>query len=463
MILPEKKERENRFKLALRMSLPIFLLGLLPFFTLINRTENGISLSYYISGTFILAVMVYFFLYMIYRGFDERITDPITHTFTREYLYKLLKKEIQKKTYTIVLLSIENLHSINEMYGIKNGDNVLHKVVHEITEYFSQKSINDFPLGHIKGGDFIIGLEGDKEQYLATMDLLCLKFSNFKIDDIEISLVGAMTDSNFSKNLDFLIDHLFEEQMLNKNTKELLIDENSIDQSSLEISIIGAVKNKDFKFFTQKVYASEVVFEDLSIKLQVGDNLIHHNKFMPLLNRMGLRKEYELMLIEAVANKIVKYENIYAFTITPATIRDPHFLSFMRELMFRYPISKNKMIFVLSEIDYYSNTLKYEQTIQSLRIMGVLIALDRFGEYHSSLLYFREIEVDMVRFDARYTKNLSSLRYREVVNGLDVMVKTLNSKSWMKMIEDEALCRLSDEIGINFKEGKYLDNLKELE
>ena len=79
------------------MGLPIFFLGLLSIFAFINQPEESITPSFYIGATLILAIMIYFFLYMIYRGFDERVTDPITHTFTREYLYKLLKKEILKE------------------------------------------------------------------------------------------------------------------------------------------------------------------------------------------------------------------------------------------------------------------------------------------------------------------------------------------------------------------------------
>jgi len=199
MLLPEKKERENRFKLALRMGLPIFFLGLLSIFSFINQPAEHITSSFYIGATLILAIMIYFFLYMIYRGFDERITDPITHTFTREYLYKLLKKEIQKEDYSIILISIDNLHTINEVYGIKNGDNVLYSIVKEISTFLSSKGINDFPLGHIKGGDFLIGLSGEKSEYISIIDLMCLKFSTCNLYGIEVQIIASIVITTFQK------------------------------------------------------------------------------------------------------------------------------------------------------------------------------------------------------------------------------------------------------------------------
>lgn len=463
MILPEKKERENRFKLALRMGLPIFFLGLLAIFSFINQPTQNITSSFYIGATLILAIMIYFFLYMIYRGFDERITDPITNTFTREYLHKFLKKEILKENYTIMMVTINNLYTINETYGIKNGDFILHTTVKEITNFLYSKGIYNFPLGHIKGGDFIIGLEGSKEEFLSVMDLMCLKFSNFNINDIEVQIIGAVVDNHFSRNLDYLIDYLFEQQTLNKSSKYIIKDEDMIDPNDLERSIIDAIKNSSFKIYSQNVYDKDgnVFLEDLSVKLLLKDKVIHQKVFIPVVNRLGLSKEYDLMLLNEVAKKISEDNKMYSFIISPTTIREPHFLTYMKGLIDTYININYKIVFLISEIDYYNNITRYNQTIQSLRNMGIYIAIDRFGEYHSSSLYFREIEVDMVRFDSRYTKYLKTNRYKKILEALHKGVNSLNSKSWVKLIENEEIYKITEEIGVDMLQGKYFDNIKE--
>ncbi|MDD2357766.1 MAG: GGDEF domain-containing protein [Thiovulaceae bacterium] len=460
MLLPEKKERENRFKLALRMGLPIFFLGLLSIVSFINQPAQNITSSFYIGATLILAIMIYFFLYMIYRGFDERITDPITHIFTREYLYKLLKKEIQKENYSIILVSIDNLHTINEVYGIKNGDNILYGIVKEISTFLSSKGINDFPLGHIKGGDFLIGLDGEKSEYTSIIDLMCLKLSTCNLYGIEVQIIASIADNNFSKNLDYLIDHLFEQQILNKSSKNILKEDDIIDPNDVQISIIDAIKNSNFKIYSQNVYDKDgnIFLEDLSIKLQIENKIIHQNTFIPVVNRLGLSKEFDLVLLDKVAKMASTNERIYSICVSPTTLREPSFVSHMKNLLGTYTSIQNKIVLLISEIDYYNNILRYNQTIQNLRTMGVYIAIDRFGEYHSSFLYFREIEVDMVRFDSRYTKSLSSTRYRDIVKGLHGSINTLHSKSWMKMIEDKEIYEISKELRIDLLQGRYCDN-----
>ena len=466
MLLPEKKERENRFTLALRMGLPIFFLGLLSIFTFINQPTENITPSFYVGATLILAIMVYFFLYMIYIGFEERITDPITKTFTREYLHKLFKKEILKEHYTIVLITIENLHNINETYGIKNGDYILYKTIKEINEFLESKGMFSFPIGHIKGGDFLIGLDGLKEEYLSIFDLLNLKFANFSINGMEVHVIGAIADNSFSKNIDYLVDYLLQQQTLNRLSKDVINEDELIDPNDLERSIIEAIRDKSFIISVQKVFNQnqEVVLEDLFVKLLIKGKVVHQKIFNPVVNRLGLTKEYDLILLDNVAKKISIDGITTAVTIAPTTIRDHHFLSYMRSLLETYDGIEGKIVFILSEIDYYNNTQRYNQIIQTLRDMGVKIALDRFGEYHSSYLYFREIEVDMVRFDSRYTKKIKEPRYQKMLEGLHNNVHMLKAHSWMKMIEEqESLDIAKEKIGIDLFQGRLLDDIKEIE
>ena len=164
MLLAQTKEREYRFKLALRMGLPLFalLLALLSN-TFISNYEN-LPISFYYETVLLLAFSIYFIFFLIYNGFDVKITDTVSKTFTREYLYKYLEKEIRKeKDYTLVLISIDNLYDINTIYGIKNGDKVLYEVAKWIDNYFKNQNIKDIPLGHIQGRDFVIGLKGLKK------------------------------------------------------------------------------------------------------------------------------------------------------------------------------------------------------------------------------------------------------------------------------------------------------------
>ncbi len=463
MLYPKIKERENRFKLALRMGLPIFFFGVS--FIIINISTIDFKSSFYIELLLLLAIMIYFFLYMIYVGFNENIIDPITNTFTRRYIYKILKKEINKQEYSIILISINNLHNINEKYGIKNGDLVLSKIVLFLDNFLSSKNIKKFPIGHLKGGDFLIGLKGNKDKYKDIFELFSLKVLNYKINNIELQIDISILDNNFSKNLDYMIDYLFQLQKLVKSSKTLLKDdEEQINPKSLEISIINAIKSNNFLLFSQNVYDKDnkIMFKDLSIRLKIEDKMIYQKSFMPVINRLGLSYEFDLILFDKIALKLSKNNDKYAFNISPTTLREPKFILHVKKLLFNYPNIVKRIIFLIYEKEYYYNVLYFKKVIQEIRDLGFFIAIDKFCGCYTSFLYFKKLEVDMVRFDSKYVKHLDLKVYRELLFGLQITIDKLKIKSWIKMIEDKQSYNKLKDINIDIFQGRYLDNLKEI-
>ncbi len=460
MLYPQKKERENRFKLALRMGLPIFILGIL--LTFINSSH--LTSSFYISSIFLLGLMIYFFLYMIYTGFDERTTDLVTHTFTREYIYKLLKKEIIKRDYSIILISIDNLNTINTRYGLKNGDLVLYETILKIDNILSSKKIKNYPIGHLKGGDFLIGLDGKQKNYNKIFEIVSVKLSDFKVKDIEVKVNISILDNKFSKNIDYIIDRLFQLQKLNKSSKDIVKNNDIIDQEDLEKSIIESVKRNDFLIFSQAVFnkQNEVVMYDLSIRLKIDNKTIFQKTYMSVINRLNLSYEYDTTLLSQIALKLSNNSSKYCFNISPTTLRDSRFIPFFKNIFLTYPNIKKRIILLIYEIDFYTNVKYFNKIIQNIRAIGALVVIDRLCEYHSSFLYLREIAVDMVRFDSKYSKKLNQYSYKAILKGVKLITDELNIITWIKMIENEETFKQIKDINIDIFQGRYLEGMKEI-
>ncbi|MFT7003020.1 MAG: EAL domain-containing protein (putative c-di-GMP-specific phosphodiesterase class I), partial [Sulfurimonas sp.] len=408
MLLPQIKEREYRFKLALRMGLPIFILVLILISNTLITNYQSLDSLFYIESILLILFSIYFIFFIIYKSFDIRITESVTKTFTREYLYSYLKKEIKKNNeYTLLLISVDNISDINSRYGIKNGDKVLKKVIFWVSKYLQSKELYNFPVGHIKGGDFVVGLKGTKSQHLSMFELLCLKSDEFTVDDIEVKITGGITDTSFSNKLEFLIENLFEIQEAKKNQKLISKTNNEINPDKLESFVINAIKERSFIVMTQDVFENDVsVIKECFVKLKTPDeNIIHQKKYMKILNKLGLMVDFDLMILENnIANCYADSKKMFAISISPSSLRNPSFLVKAKELISSNKKTKNRLIFLLSEIEYYSQIYKYNSTLKSLRDMGVLIAIDRLGSIHTSFLYLRELDVDIVRFDISYTK-----------------------------------------------------------
>ena len=467
MLLPQTKEREYRFRLALRMVLPIFALVLALIFHTFITSREALDSAFYFESILVLAFSIYFIFYLIYRGFDTKITDSVSKTFTREYLYKYLKREIKSsEEYTLLLISIDNLNEINSRYGIKNGDKVIYEVVQWIGEYFRHKDITNFPLGHIKGGDFIVGLKGSKSEYKTILELMCLKSDEFKIDDIEIQISGAINDTTLSNDVNYLIENLFELQNRNKNSKLVANIDNEMNPSELESYVINAVKRKDFIVMMQDVFEKDsIAIKECSVKLKaIGDKVLHQKAYMKVLDKLRLMVDYDLMVLEEIINRCSDAsEEKFAISISPTSIRNPLFLGRVKELFKTNLNAKNRVIFILSENEYYPRIDKYNSTLQILREMGVKIAIDRLGSIHTSFLYLRDLDIDIVRFDGFYTKDINVNKYNSVISGFNTMAHQKGIKTWIRMVENENTNSLYKKLEIDYLQGKYLAPQKSYE
>ena len=457
MLLPHAKEREYRFKLALRMGLPIFAL-IIAFVshTLINSYEV-LQPTFYFEAILLLAFSIYFIFYLIYNGFDVRITDEVSKTFTREYLYNYLQNELKnKEEYSLILISINNLNDINTTYGIKNGDKVLRKVVSWVGEYFKEKDIRNFPMGHIKGGDFIIGLRGNKNKYKTILELMSLKAEEFKVDDMEVQILSTITDTTFSNELDYMIEHLFELQGDIKTT----IKDEQLDPNELDSSVISAIKERKFLISTQSVFEGEKsVIRECFIKLKTSSGKILFPKsYMKVINRLGLMVDFDLMVIEkSIENCMDLNDEIFAISVSPTSLRNSHFLIKLKEILNEHKDITNKIMFILSEAEYYSQIDRYNNTLKTLRDMGVLITVDRLGAIHTSFLYLRDLDIDVVRFDSYYAKDIKN---RNIIDGFNLMAHKKGVKTWIKKIEAKEIKVFAQEIGVDYLQGKYLAPLK---
>lgn len=462
MLLPQTKEREYRFKLALRMGLPIFALIVALISDTLVTNYQTLEPSFYIEATLLLAFTVYFIFFLIYSGFNVRITDDVTKTFTREYLYKYLRAEIKnKKQYSFILISVDNLNDINSLYGIKNGDRVLLEVADWIAKYLKSEGIEGFPIGHLRGGDFIIGLEGDQEEYKTVLDLMCLKSAEFKVGDIEVKISGAINDINYSKNLDHIVENLIEIQEANRVSKENIKSnskEESIDPNTLESLVVTAIKNSDLVISSQDVFGKEENFKECFVKLKgLNGKYIFPKTFIKTINKLGLGAEFDLMVLEHIKSIYKKNEKI-AINIFPTSLRNEKFLSKTKELM--RDKKDLKIIFVLYEMEYYSHISRYNMIINSLKEYNISIAIDRIGSIHTSFLYLRELDIDYIRFDTYYSRFEKMQKDQNVISGFNKIAHEKGIKSWIKNIEEKDGYNLANELGIDFIQGRYLSEVE---
>lgn len=459
MTYTEQKEREHRFALALRMGLPIFFLSSVTLFALFSQTYTSLA-SLIVLSISLLGIMVYFIFYLIYQSTHETITDPITHVFTSEYFFQLASKGLQKNTQTIIMISIENLWSINERYGVKNGDRALQSTVKKLDSFFREKGIAKLPIGRYKGGDFLAILPGEKEQYRTLIELFMSKYQNHVNDEIEIRVGAVMIDSRLSNDIELLTSRLYELH----NDQITAEKEEFYSINELEQEILEALEEKHFSIGFWPVCCDQDEMFDTSVKLIDSEGrYIHQSRYVPVLNRLNKMRYLESDVLEKLGELCDDQNRYFVVTISSVTLRNPHFFEQALTLFERYPLAKEKIVLLFEEKEYCHQLDRFAQQIALYRKAGYKIALDRLGGYHTTLLYLKELEVDIVRFDPLYSRNIKKAGYQNILQGLNLSVHLCGAKTWISMIEDEYSDNLVQSLKINYRQGNYLGKILTLD
>lgn len=455
MTYTEQKEREHRFALALRMGLPIFFLSSITLFALLTQAYTTFA-SLLILSIALLGIMVYFIFYLIYQSTRENITDSITHTFTPEYFYQLASKRLSVNTQTVMMVSVENLWSINERYGVKNGDKALRKTVKKIDRFFREKGFDKLPIGRYKGGDFLLFLPGEKEQHIPLIELFLSKYQNYVYKEIEIRLEAVLVDSRLSNDIELLTSRLYE--LRNNRAKEEKEDIYSIDE--LEHEILDALDENRIAIGFRPVCCEEYSVFDTSVKLiDSQGRFIHQSRYVPVLNRLNRMRHLESVILEKIGGLCDDQDRKFIITIASVTLRNPHFFEHALTLFERYPKARHKITLLFEEKEYCHQLERFAQQISHYRKAGYQIGLDRLGGYHTTLLYLKELEVDIVRFDPLYSRNIKKIGYQNILQGLNLSAHLCGAKTWISMIEDPYTDQLCQSLKINYRQGNYLGKI----
>lgn len=269
-----------------------------------------------------------------------------------------------------------------------------------------------------------------------------------------------MIDSRLSNDIDLLTSRLYELH----NDRLATEKEELYSIGELEAEILDALEKKRFSIGFWPVRCEDYTLYDTTVKLvDTQGRFIHQSRYVPVLNRLNKLRLLESEVLEKIGSLCDESERRFVMSISSVTLRNPHFFEHALTLLERYPLARGKITLMFEEKEYCHQLERFSQQIAHYRKAGYKIALDRLGGYHTTLLYLKELEVDTVRFDPLYARNIKKTGYQNLIQGLNLSAHLCGSKSWMPMIEEESADQLAQSLKINYRQGNYLGKILTLE
>ena len=466
MLYSKKVERASKFKLALRIGIPVLILISIIVFKVIE--DNFLSTKDIVLLILSIFISIYFIFFMILDALSQKMVDPISQAFSRDTILEILKKDIKNKNpYTIILISIDNLVDINDRYGLKRGDNILKEFVNIIDNFFNKK-YKRVPIGHYKGGEFLIGINDDSKNIKLFLEKFIKEYDNQKIDDIDINIFATFVDKSYSDDIEKVIEYLYqiysEYKNLPTSKRALIAQQKKIEANRFERLVLDMIDNKRLSIrFQPAINLNNNRFELVEVVVKLLDedgSIIHPSQFMPIVNRLGFEKKFDKILIEKILQIIeensLPKDIFYSFNISPFSIRDKEFTKDIeKNLKFN---NINFLVLELFENRPYKDISYYKYIIKNYKKIGFKISFDNFGSYNASIEYIKEIKPDFIYFDKYFTKFIDDEIYKNLLKSWIVFFKSLDVKTVIKYVDNREKIEIFKNLGVDFLEGYAIAN-----
>ncbi|RLA70567.1 MAG: EAL domain-containing protein [Epsilonproteobacteria bacterium] len=459
MLQSQKEERGRRFTLALRAGIPVLLLVFLVFYTTMHKGEvPSISLLDGLLLTGITFVTIYFIYFLMNLSVQETIIDQTTQGYNKK---SFLKKLQYYKPTSIACLNIKNLTLLSENYSSDQIDNLLYTISSQLNQLFTQNGSDRILIGRGRGSEVLIAVNNNDQDMQSILETMIKE--NSSINNMEVDYTFAVvtnTNDDFQKAILQLRDIIASQSVQDdaeqnthniKDTKEL---------SDIEKYVISAIKNKDLLLSFRPLLNTHTDIVDtyeiaIKLKCYTQNDDILPRIYLPIVNRLGLGREYDLTLVKHVIDLLpLVNENIsFTFNLSPFSLRDHTFQTKVFEYLTLRNVAPSRLIIQLYERKTHHDLSGYLKTLKKFRSHGLRICIDNFGSSNASMKYMKHFKFDMIQFDRDYVTNLENETTYAMLHSLIKMSKDLQVKTVAKWVDNESQEEKLKALGIDYVQG----------
>ena len=231
--------------------------------------------------------------------------------------------------------------------------------------------------------------------------------------------------------------------------------------------IRGWILNNQIELFAQAIHPSGANGAAHEIDLEVlcrlrGDDghLIAPIDFLEVANQAGLATQLDRQIIAAVFAWYKRRPDALEATrkcsinLASATLSDPDFVAFVRNLVRDSGLSPQRFCFEITESNAIDDVERSRAIVQELRTEGFRVSIDDFGTGFATYSYLKRYQVDEIKIDGTFVTALGENNIDiEIVKSIVRVAKMLNVKTVAEFVATDELRAQVQQLGVDFVQG----------
>lgn len=205
---------------------------------------------------------------------------------------------------------------------------------------------------------------------------------------------------------------------------------------------------------------------EILVRLADRGDLIGPGRFIPAAERFGLMPQLDRWVVrnalQVIAHHLRSPEHprrtTYSINLSGATVGEEGFLGFLRDQFAATRVPPHLICFEITETSAVANLDRAAEFISALRRMGCRFALDDFGAGMSSFRYLKRLEVDYLKIDGGFVRNMLRDRTdRAVVETINHLGHVAGMQTVAEFVETADILAALKGIGIDYAQGYFMD------
>ena len=408
-----------------------------------------------------------------YLQFNDALTGLPNNAFLKQKISQAMRhNHTEVPQFTLLLVDLNRFKKINTLHGHRVGNLILMEIAQRLTQVLDGNALcarsgcDEFTILYLKNMTQSKIIESTK------MIIESLQHP-VEIEDhvIEVKCCIGIVLDDFKHNVAHLLrkadiamyaaksDPIHDFKFFDAEMEQALLE-----REFMEVELAKAVKNKDLDVYFQPIFDindhREVkYFEVLARWEHAEKGMISPDVFIEVAEETRLINELGYDILEKACIVAMTWNKPYpiAVNVSAHQLHDPYFIKRVKHILDKTQLPAKRLEIELTESVLLEDVALAKKTIQALKSLNVLIALDDFGSGYSSIAYIREYEFDKIKIDREIINGIkNSDKNRVIFEALIYVCKELSISLVAEGIETEETLNYLKNKNIDYGQGFFL-------
>jgi len=393
-------------------------------------------------------------------------------------LDNILKKKNTSSEHALLYMDLDQFKVVNDTCGHIAGDELLK----QLTTLFQNHIRDNDTLARLGGDEFGILLENcpsDRAIKIAegiVKNLGRFRFSWLdKVFSVGVSIGLVSFKSSNTETISTLMSAAdiacYAAKDAGRNRIHIYkLDDDKLVQRHGEMQWVSqiqhALENEMFELYCQPIVSTstqsiEPHHYEILIRMHgMQSEIFSPMAFLPAAERYNLMPEIDRWVITHVLEQIKRYPlaqgTMIAINLSGNSLSDDNFLNFVITELQNSKIDARQFCFEVTETAAISNLGQVTSFISTLQKLGSQFSLDDFGSGLSSFAYLKNLNVDYLKIDGAFVKDMVSDPIdRSMVEAINKIGHVMKIKTIAEFVEDKETYEMLTSMNVNYVQGYY--------